>query len=213
MGKKSLFKSTIAVGLIIILLTGCGNANSQVQNEPSVNTENESDNNTQTELETESEIKNEIVTVADKYIEIGKNVDTTFVVPEKSIEFMNKHEEFFPGSDENDGAMSDFVNWEIGYPHLAKSISKYTDQLFVICGYVIDVWETEDEGLTYLHIVDYNGYNYTLYYLGALDEVFEETEVYVYAMPFSMVTFENMSAQYTEAVVGAACYVEVNLYD
>lgn len=213
MGKKCLSKSTIVMGVIIILLTGCGNANSQVQNEPSINTETELDNNTQTELETEDEKQNEIITVADKYIEIGKIVDTTFVVPEKSIEFMNKHEDFFPGSDENDGAMSDFVNWEISYPHLAKSISKYTDQLFVVYGYVIDVWESEDGSITYLHIVDNSGYSYTLYYLGALDDVFEETEVYVYALPFSMVTFENMSAQYTEAVVGAACYVRTEFYD
>ncbi len=195
MYKKNVVKRVIVFLIVMILMVGCGNTNDNISNETAVKTETEN------------------MSVADKYSMIGEKDDPSFVVPEKSIEFMNAHEEFFPGNEDNDGAMSDYVNWEIGYPHLAKSISKYTDQLFVVSGYVIDVSEAEDGSLTYLHVVDYDGYSYTLYYLGALEEVFVDTEVYIYALPFAMVKFENMSAEYTEAVVGATCYVDAYLYE
>jgi len=205
--KKRFIKNMLLVVSIILLTVGCGNANSNAPDESNTKTESEADHSK------ENTTGKENITVADKYIKIGSADNPPFSVPEKSIEFMNTHEDFFPGSDANDGAMSDYVNWDISYPHLAKSVSKYTNQLFTIYGNVVDISETEDGSLTYLHVVDYNGYNYTLYYLGSLDEVFVDTEVYVYALPFEMVKFENMSAQYTEAVVGAACYVSTNLYD
>ena len=138
---------------------------------------------------------------------IAENDDPAFTISEKSINFIKEHPDFFPGSEDIEGAISDFVDEEITYAHLTKSMSKYGDKLISVYGEVIDIEESEDGEITYMHIVDYDGNSYVLYYLGTLDNVFEESYVYVYALPFAITSFENMEATYTEAVTGAACYV------
>lgn len=145
---------------------------------------------------------------AEAYQYIAENSDPTFTVPEKAIAFINEHPNFFPGKSDIKGAISDYVDENITYAHLAKNISKYSDKLISVYGSVSDIEEAEDGSLTYIHIVDYESNSYTLYYLGTLDDVFEGTEIHGYALPFAMTTFENMAAQYTEAVTGAACYIE-----
>lgn len=145
--------------------------------------------------------------VVEKYKLIAKNNDPAFEISEKSIEFINEHPNFFPGSENIQGAISDFVDNEITFAHLTKNISKYGDGLVSVYGVVIDIEESEDGDVTYMHILDYDENSYVLYYLGTLEEVFEDSEVYVYALPFALTTFENMDATYTEAVVGAACFV------
>lgn len=153
-------------------------------------------------------------TIADKYKIIAEtNSAFRFEISDESVVFMNEHENFFPGNDNIKGAISDFVNWEADYSHLAKNINKYTDELCAVGGYVVDIEETDDGSLTFFQISSYDGHNYVFYYLGTLDEVFEETEVYVYALPLDMVTFENIGGYYTEAVVGAACFVQIEFYD
>ena len=76
-------------------------------------------------------------------------------------------------------------------------------------GTVVDCSEIENDYgiITFLQVTDYSGYDYCLYYIGELENVFENEEVYAYALPFGMVTFENIGAAYTEAVIGAATYV------
>ena len=56
--------------------------------------------------------------------------------------------------------------------------------------------------------MDYSDRNYIMLYLGTLDNIFEGTEVYSYVLPFDVVKFENMGGEYTEAIIGAACYVD-----
>ena len=190
-----LFKKCLVVLMLMALcVAGCGTTDGASDGSQNSN---------------ESNITGKSETVANKYIAIAESADPTFSVSENSITFMDAHEEFFPGNENNDGAMSDYLNWETDYPHLSKSIGKYTGELFSVYGYVVDIKELDDGSLTYIHIVDYSEYNYTFYYLGTLDDAFEGSEVMVYALPFDMVTFENLGGTYTEAVVGAACYVEV----
>ncbi len=176
---------------------------------------NDNTSETQTESKETSDEKSGNTEVADKsetdvvekYKWIAKNDDPSFEIPEKSIEFMNEHPNFFPGSENIQGAISDFVDEQITFAHLTKNISKYGDGLVSVYGVVIDIEESEDGDVTYMHILDYDGNSYVLYYLGTLEDVFEESEVYVYALPFALTTFENMDATYTEAVTGAACFV------
>ncbi len=145
--------------------------------------------------------------VAETYKSIAE-MQSDITISEDAINFMKEHENFFPGNDSISGTMSDYVNKEIGYSHLSKNISKYDDKLIAVNGYVIDIEESEDSSLTYIHIVDYDGNSYVLYYLGTLEEIFEEDEVEGFALPFSMITFENLDGAYTEAVAGAACYIK-----
>lgn len=168
-------------------------------------TEGNENNTTKETTEKDETIES---TPLDIYTIIAVNNDPSFSISEKSASFIREHEDFFPGSTKNKGAISDYVDENITYGHLAKNISKYEDKLISVYGTVIDISEADDGSITYLHILDYDGNSYTLYFLGALDDVFNGTTVSAYALPLTMTTFENMQAQYTEAVLGAACYVE-----
>lgn len=144
----------------------------------------------------------------EKYKWIAQNADPEFTISEKSINFIKEHSNFFPGNESIQGAISDFVDEEITYAHLTKNMSKYGDKLISIYGEVTDITETEDGEITTVYVMDYDGNVYVLYYLGTLDNVFEGTYIFAYALPVAIITYENMGGFYTEAVVGAACYVE-----
>lgn len=173
-----------------------------------VGDESESNDNTSNTKPESAEVADAGNTDAVEIYEwIAENDDPAFTISEKSINFIKEHPDFFPGSENIEGAISDFVDEEITYAHLTKSMSKYGDKLISIYGEVIDIEESEGGEITYIHILDYDGNSYVLYYLGTLDNVLEETYVYAYALPFAITSFENMEATYTEAVIGAACYV------
>ena len=162
-------------------------------------------------IETESPKEDEADAIAKyKWIqERSAGTDMEFVMNEDAINFIDAHPDFFPGSSKNEGAMSDYLDYEVDYQHIAKSPSKYSNQFIYVDGTVVDCSEVEgDYGtITFLQVTDYYGNNYCLYYLGALENVFENEEVWGYALPFGMVTFENIGGSYTEAVIGAAGYI------
>ena len=159
-----------------------------------------------------SEKKDTQSSAADAYLWIAENDEMDYTIPDKSLAFIRSNPGFFPGSDQNTGAMSDFVDYDVDYPHVAKNPEKYADKLMSISGDIVDCKEAEtDYGtVTYLHLSDYDGYSYCLYYLGTLEDAFEGYSAFCYALPFSTVTFENVGGAYTQAVVGAACYVSVD---
>lgn len=195
--KKPIYKKwwfyLLILVLVIVILVSTGDDSSTTP----VTSDNSSTNST------------EVIgsSVVKKYTTIAENVEMDMTISDDAIKFMSEHENFFPGNESIRGTISDSVNFDVTYAHLSKNISKYDDKLICVSGYVLDIQETEDGSLTYIHIVDYEDNNYTFYYLGALDEIFEESIVTVYALPFSMVTFENLNAEYTQAVAGAACLV------
>ena len=138
---------------------------------------------------------------------LGQNMDSNFAITENAINFLNKHDDLFPIAEGSENTTSQFVDSSITYAHLNKNISKYGNNLINISSYVVDIKEAPDGSATYVHIIDYEGNNYILFYLGVLDNVFDEIDVSACVLPLSLVTFENISAQYTEAVVCAACFV------
>lgn len=193
----------ILILFVSIILAGTGDDNETYPTEDKSNVTND-----QEYVETDD------ITVAEKYQIIADEISgISFDISDDSVVFMNEHEKFFPGNDNIKGAMSDFVNIEADYQHLAKNINKYTGELCAVGGYVVDIEEADDGSLTFVQISSYDGHYYVFYYLGTLDEVFEDTEVYVYALPLDIVTFENMGGAYTEAVMGAACYVQTEFYN
>lgn len=160
---------------------------------------------TQDEKEPVNEVQN---TIADAYNTIAQNSDPKFNINEKAVSFMSAHSEYFPGNDSIKGAISDLVDNEITYAHLTKNINKYGDKLINVSGDVIDIFESDDGTVTYLHLSDYEGNNFVVYYLGSLDNVFEGGYTWGYALPLDIISFENMGGTYTEAVVCAGCYIE-----
>ena len=155
------------------------------------------------------------MSASEVYAWIAENDELDYTVPEAAMEFIDSNPQFFPGSDKNTGAMSDFVDYDADYPHIAKNPAKYADKLMSIGGNIVDCKENETEQgtITYLQIQDYSGYSYCLYYLGSLEDAFEGYSAWGYALPFGTVTFDNVGGYYTQAVVGAACYIEVENYE
>lgn len=195
---------------IVIIIVGLGIIGALAgDDETSTNTETlASETKENTNEDTKEDTKIEIPNAATTYIQLGQSDTMPFEVSDKSIEFIKNHPDFFPGSDQNKGAISDFVNQEAGYPQLNKNISKYEGELAFVSGNVIDIEESEDGSLTYIHISDDINYgNYVLYYLGTLADVYEGDYVEAYFLPFDTVTFENLSNAYTEAIVGGAAII------
>lgn len=145
--------------------------------------------------------------IADKYIKISESEPTPFNVNEKAISFMAQNSNYFPGNESNKGAVSDLVDYEITYAHLTKNINKYGDKLINISGDVVDIRESDDGSVTYLHLSDYDGNNFIIYYLGSLENVFTGGYTWGYALPLDIVSFENLGGTYTKAVVCAGCYI------
>ena len=166
--------------------------------------------NNQTSQGTSSNGKNDS-SVVDLYKTFSEN-DIAFTINESAIKFMNEHKNFFPGNSEIKGQISDYVNKEVTYAHLNKNVSKYTDKLIAIYGTVTQIEESKIDGkpFTRLNVFDYDDNCYTMYYLGTLDDVFEDSEIYGYALPLDKTTFENQAASYTETIICAASYIELD---
>ncbi|MGN1144320.1 MAG: zinc ribbon domain-containing protein [Anaerovoracaceae bacterium] len=149
------------------------------------------------------------LTAAELYQLIGENATDPFTISETAAAFIDAHPDFFPGNAKNQGAISDFMDVELDYQHVAKAPSKYQDTLMWISGDVIDIEEAEIEGntITAFHVYDYDGKSYMVYHLGELENVFEDSWVWAYVLPFGMTSFENLSGGYTEAIICASCYV------
>lgn len=200
--KKRIFV-TLLICMVGLLIIGCGQSDSSSEETEKPTTEaTEQDATEETQLST-------ALTLYQLLGEDSGDNSMAYTVPDDAAQFIIDHPDFFPGSADNSGAMSDHVNYDVYYKHLAKGISKYTGEMVSIYGDAIDVEEFSvgEDTVTFLQIDTGDG-NYVMYYLGALEDVFEGTYVAAYLLPFSKVTFENMSNAYTEAIIGAAAYVE-----
>ena len=157
---------------------------------------------------TSKDNSNKTITKGDIYEAIAEAME--FDISDDAIAFINNNPQFFPCSISNIVAASAYVDFNLDYVHVAKNPFKYSDRFMCIPGEVIDCQEIEENGnaLTYLQIEDNFGYNYCVYYLGELPDVFEGSHVTAEFLPFNVITFENMGGYYTEAIVGAAFYVE-----
>ena len=208
--KKPFYKKWwiwVLVFMMLVLLTPTDTEGAEV-NEPDIQI-TESKQNDITTTAKEEEIKAEEPEPILMYKWLAAEVlPFDFGISDKSIEFIKENINFFPGKNDIKGAISDYVNNEITYEHLTKNPSKYGDELIEVCGTVIDIFEAEDGSYTYVQVMDYSDRNYIMLYLGTLDNIFEGTEVYSYVLPFDVVKFENMGGEYTEAIIGAACYVD-----
>ncbi len=214
--KKSIFKRwwfwCLIIVVLILILSLSGNEENDNENViETVETSTESDI-IDNSLEIGNEVEEDtVITAVDFYKWVDEtDMNMEYTIPEKALTFIDEHPEFFPGSDKNTGAMSDYVDWEVTYQHITKNPSKYTDKLISVGGTIVDCYETESEygTITFLQMLDeYSQSTYCLYYWGSLENTFENNYAWGYALPFGVVKFENMGGYYTEGVVCAACYI------
>ena len=103
------------------------------------------------------------------------------------------------------------IDAELDFRHINKNASRYGDKLMRISdAYVIQVQEEEmEEGhyLTWLNLIDGEEQQYSVYYNGELDDVFEDDTVEVTGLPLGTSSFENTEGGDTLVVVLAGCRV------
>lgn len=135
--------------------------------------------------------------------------DRGYNMSQKSIDFINEHEDLFPASGVD--ALTPYISSEIGYKNISKSPDKYGDQVMVIdYAGVLQISEQDagDETLTILQAYDDEGENYMVYYFGELPNVLDDDTVKIYGIPLGTTSFDNISGGTTLAVVLGGCYVE-----
>lgn len=138
-------------------------------------------------------------TALDLYTYIQDQCSTEYTLTEKAETFLEEHDDLFPASTELD------------FRHINKNPSRYGDKLMRISdAYVIQVQEEEiEEGhyLTWLNLIDGEEQQYSVYYNGELDDVFEDDTVEVTGLPLGTSSFENTEGGDTLVVVLAGCRV------
>lgn len=201
--KKSLLKKVLIAFVVVFAISiafsmgsdDSTSSNSKLESTPQVTNNDVISNETQ---------ENEKVKI---YQYLGENESLPYIVTDNAVAFINEHPDLFPVATGLESSTSEFIDSTISFAHLSKNIAKYGSNLMNISGYIVDIEEAPDGSVTVLQIMDYDGNNYMLYYLGVLDDVLEEMEVNTCVLPMDIVTFENMSGAYTEAIVCAACFV------
>ena len=202
--KKKSKKRWIILGVIgaLVLLFGIiaavsGDPEPSEPKESGVNAENGA---TTTEATTIPD-----TTVSDFYAAFQDPDIMDYTLSQKSIDALNQYAAFFPCSDADYSKLQAAAT---SYPYtvMAKSITKYTDQIILLDDVgVLDIEEAEDESFTYLHVIDEEGNSYVGIIIGTIPTIFDEDIVDVYAMPLDMIFFDNQSNTTTEAIMMAIC--------
>ena len=149
-------------------------------------------------------------TALDLYTYIQDQCSTEYTLTEKAETFLKEHDDFFPASPELT-IPDEMIDAELDFRHINKNPSRYGDKLMRISdAYVIQVQEQEmEEGhyLTWLNLIDGEEQQYSVYYNGELDDVFEDDTVEVTGLPLGTSSFENTKGGETLVVVLAGCKV------
>ena len=149
-------------------------------------------------------------TALDLYTYLQDQCTTEYTLTEKAETFLEEHDDLFPASPEL-VIPDEMIDAELDFRHINKNPSRYGDKLMRISeAYVIQVQEQEmEEGhyLTWLNLIDGEEQQYSVYYNGELDDVFEDDTVEVTGLPLGTSSFENTDGGDTLVVVLAGCKV------
>lgn len=206
--KKILPKVIIAV----VVLTGigivAGGSDDDVSNSGSVTSTNVSSNTSDT---TSAEDVVSEMSKVQLYQALGQasEGDSGYTMSQKSIDFINAHEELFPAAGVDD--LTQYVNNEIGYKNISKSPDSYGDEIMVVdYSGVVHISEEKvgSDTFTTLQTYDEDGNSYLVYYFGALPDVLDDDYVKIYGVPLGTTSFDNVSGGTTLAVVLGGSYVE-----
>lgn len=136
--------------------------------------------------------------------------DYAFSVNEKAEKFLNENDSLFVT--DNEDKAKKYTDNEITWAKIEKNSDRYGDKLMHISyAEVVQVFETElekDEYGTELNIIDENGLQYYVIYLGELPEVEAGSAVNVYGLPLSMSSFKNINGGTTLCPIIAGSFVE-----
>ncbi|ROR28498.1 hypothetical protein EDD66_10480 [Mobilisporobacter senegalensis] len=237
-GSKIKQKSLIAACIVVIILvtiTGCTSDNKEPLSESStVQTENQDKNSEIESVESsaddtilESEVSNEDngktnsisnevnsessgeITPYDIYSVTQENEVVPYTLNEKATVFLKEHPNYFPTKNITD--LVNYVDYELEYKHIAKSPQKYGDKLMEISlAQVVEIYEEMLDTITFttINIVDENGQQYYVLYIGSAEDVFEGDYILTEGLPLGISSFENTDGGNTVVAVVAGSYIE-----
>jgi len=144
------------------------------------------------------------------YEALQKTETTPFTLTEKAKVFLKENPSLF--STKSKDALASFVNSDIEYKHLNKNINNYGDKLIKLSeAYVVEIAEEElekDFKVTTINVMDENENQYMVYYIGAVEDVFEKDIISVYGLPIGQSGFENTNGGSTNCIILAGSYVK-----
>lgn len=133
-------------------------------------------------------------------------------LPYDTYQFMMEHPDLFPATESSIDKGLDYLDLDIDYRHLAKSLNDYTSTMYFDGGYIIEIYEDyipELGGfLTELLVVNDYGEVYQILYPESLDGVFYDDYVEFIGLPTIRSGFSNVGGGYTNVIVIIASHVE-----
>lgn len=133
-----------------------------------------------------------------------------FSVNDKSIAFIDSHENLFPTYTESDfQELESYVDRTIEYKHLTKSPDKYLENIIEIKDATIyQIFENDLFGHTITSILagNLNGDYYTIYFDRSL-ELYEGDSISFLGLPIAPSGFENVSGGVTNNFVVYGCSI------
>lgn len=146
------------------------------------------------------------------YTLLQDNEVLPYTLNEKSTKFLSEHGNLFPLADSDKNKIEDnLIDYSLEAKHIEKNASKYGDKLMSIPPTaVIQIQETaltETQYLSDLNVIDSNGHQYYILYIGELDDIFTDDIVDIIGLPIGYSQFDNTDGGQTLVTVLAGCMV------
>jgi len=141
---------------------------------------------------------------------LEENESAPYTLNEKAEAFLKEHPDFFPYQGK-EADLSEYADTTLEAKHINKNPNNYGDKLMYLdYAYVKQIREEDissSQAITWLNLVGAD-VQYNVYYIGKLDDVFEDDGVEVYGIPLGRSSFENTEGGTTLVIVLGACKVE-----
>ena len=155
------------------------------------------------------------ITPAELFENMAKNAtdseDIVFELTDSAKTFLKDNSDLFPCDSE---ISDDSINYDYDYRKIVKNPDKYGDKLIMIpFAIVLQATETKLEDGSYFTevlVTDIDaGCEYSLFYIGELEDVVEDEYVSCIGLPLGEYSFSNVSGGTTISIPIAASQVEV----
>ena len=140
------------------------------------------------------------------------NDDMPLTISSKAKDFLKENGDLFP-VDKYSNIDSSLIDRSIDYKKISKNQDNFGDKLMEIdYAYVISIYETkisDNEYITEIQVVDESYNNYIIYYYGALDNIYDDSDIKIVGLPLGNTSFSNVGGGTTLAIVLAGSYISL----
>lgn len=147
--------------------------------------------------------------IAEWIASVGTAKDIKFGLTDANVDYINAHPEYFHREEGTEINLQEAVNKDLQYKMFIKSPSQYSEALMATTRqHVVQIEEYEDEEVpggvvTFMITQDASSYDnvYYVYYLGKLDNVYENSKIKYIGLPLDYSSYENIGGGTTKCIV------------